>query len=121
MSLLNFWISFASVQLCDSAMPGLTDFLQAVLIWDSAPVAGVFSTLFAAILVESRHSLQKVGTSAAGLFQILISSADGRCFVLLVLKITHPDEATVPESIDHMPPLSSTLLSVILKAPSVTK
>uniref|UniRef100_H3CJY7 Non-SMC condensin II complex, subunit G2 n=1 Tax=Tetraodon nigroviridis TaxID=99883 RepID=H3CJY7_TETNG len=81
-------------QLCDSAVPGLTDFLQAVLVWDLAPVTGVFSTLFAAILVESRHSLQKVGT---------------------------PDEASAPESVHHMPPLSSVLLSVILKAPSITK
>lgn len=120
--LLNFSISFASVQLCHSAVPGLTDFLLAVLIWDSGPLIGVFSTLFAAILVESRHSLQKVGMSSACLIQIVIASTDGSCCVLLfVLKMTHPDEATIPESIDDMPPLSSVLLSVILKAPSVTK
>ncbi|XP_056869184.1 condensin-2 complex subunit G2 isoform X1 [Takifugu flavidus] len=81
-------------QLCHSAVPGLTDFLQAVLIWDRPPLVGVFSTVFAVILVESRHSLQKM---------------------------THREEATAPESIDDMPPLSSTLLSVILKSPSVTK
>lgn len=117
MWLLNFSTSFATLQLCHSAVPGLTDFLQAVLIWDSASLIGVFSTLFAAILVENRHLLQKVGMSSACLIQILISSTDGRCF----LKMTHPDEVTIPESIDDMPPLSSVLLSVILKVPSVTK
>lgn len=102
-------------------MPGLTDFLQAVLIWDSAPLTGVFSTLFAAILVESRHLLQKVGMSPARLIHILISSNDGSCRVLIFVKMTHPEEVTIPESIEDMPPLSSVLLSVILKAPAVTK
>lgn len=119
-SLLRFWWSFAWVQLCDSAVPGLTDFLQAVLVWDLAPVTGVFSTLFAAILVESRHSLQKVGMISAGLIQTLMASPEESCCVL-VLKMTHPDEASAPESVHHMPPLSSVLLSVILKAPSITK
>lgn len=62
--MLNF--SFASFQLCHSAVPGLTDFLQAVLMWDWAPLVGVFSTLFAVILVENRHSLQKVWMSYRG-------------------------------------------------------
>lgn len=53
-------LSLASFQLCHSVVPGLTDFLQAVLIWDWAPLVGVFSTLFAVILVENRHSLHKV-------------------------------------------------------------
>lgn len=100
-------------------MPGLADFLQAVLIWHSAPLNAVFSTLFAAILVENRHALQKVGISSASLFQILIST-DGSCCVLF-LKMTHAEEATVTQSIDDMPPLSSVLLSVILREPSVTK
>lgn len=69
-SLLNFSISFTSLQLCHSAVPGLTDFLQAVLICDSAPIIGVFSTLFAAILVEGRHLLQKVGMSSTCLNQM---------------------------------------------------
>lgn len=87
--MLILW--FARFQLCLSAVPGLTDFLQAVLIWDRALV-GVFSTLFAAILVESKHSLHKVGMSSrraggraggAHLIQIAICSADESCRVLV--------------------------------------
>lgn len=37
------------------------------------------------------------------------------------LKMTQREEVTAPDSMDDMPPLSSTLLSVILKSPSVTK
>ncbi|KAM9337176.1 condensin-2 complex subunit G2 [Symphorus nematophorus] len=39
-------------QLCQSAVPGLTDFLQVAQTWDMAPLSGVFSTLFAVIIVE---------------------------------------------------------------------
>ncbi|XP_034717878.1 condensin-2 complex subunit G2 isoform X2 [Etheostoma cragini] len=81
-------------QLCQSAIPGLTDFLQVAVTWDKAPLRGVFSTLFAVIIVEKRHLLQK---------------------------ITHPEEVITPESVEDMPPLSSILLSVILKLPSLTK
>ncbi|XP_045929884.1 condensin-2 complex subunit G2 isoform X1 [Micropterus dolomieu] len=81
-------------QLCQSAVTGLTDFLQVAQNWDKAPLSGVFSTLFAAIIVEKRHVLQK---------------------------ITHPEEMSAPESVEDMPPLSSVLLSVILKLPSVTR
>ncbi|XP_070709148.1 condensin-2 complex subunit G2 [Pempheris klunzingeri] len=81
-------------QLCQSAVPGLTDFLQVAQTWDRAPLCGVFSTLFAVIIVEKRHLLQKM---------------------------THPEEVITPESVEDMPPLSSILLSVILKAPSVTR
>ncbi|KAK1885513.1 Condensin-2 complex subunit G2 [Dissostichus eleginoides] len=55
---------------------------------------GVFSTLFAIIIVEKRHLLQKV---------------------------TLPEEVVTPESVKDMPPLSSVLLSVILKLPSLTR
>ncbi|XP_044033213.1 condensin-2 complex subunit G2 isoform X2 [Siniperca chuatsi] len=81
-------------QLCQSAIPGLTDFLQVAQTWDKAPLSGVFSTLFAVIVVEKRHLLQK---------------------------ITNPEEMITPESVEDMPPLSSVLLSVILKLPSVTR
>ncbi|XP_034562667.1 condensin-2 complex subunit G2 isoform X2 [Notolabrus celidotus] len=81
-------------QLCQSAVPGLTDFLQVAQTCDRAPLCGVFSTLFAIIVVEKRHLLQK---------------------------ITNPEEVITPESAEDMPPLSSVLLSVILKSPSVTR
>ncbi|XP_032360286.1 condensin-2 complex subunit G2 [Etheostoma spectabile] len=81
-------------RLCQSAIPGLTDFLQVAVTWDKAPLRGVFSTLFAVIIVEKRHLLQK---------------------------ITHPEEVITPESVEDMPPLSSILLSVILKLPSLSR
>ncbi|XP_028288845.1 condensin-2 complex subunit G2 [Parambassis ranga] len=81
-------------QLCQLAHPGLTDFLQVAQMWDRAPLSGVFSTMFAVIIVEKRHSLQK---------------------------ITHPEEVITPESVEDMPPFSSTLLSIILKSSSITR
>ncbi|XP_030612385.1 condensin-2 complex subunit G2 isoform X3 [Archocentrus centrarchus] len=81
-------------QLCQSAVPGLTDFLQVAQTWDRAPLSGVFSTLFAVIIVEKKHLLQK---------------------------ITHPEAVITPESVDDMPPLSRILLSVILQSQSVTR
>uniref|UniRef100_A0A3Q1FKQ8 Non-SMC condensin II complex, subunit G2 n=1 Tax=Acanthochromis polyacanthus TaxID=80966 RepID=A0A3Q1FKQ8_9TELE len=81
-------------QLCQSAVCGLTDFLQVAQIWDRAPLSGVFSTVFAVIIVEKRHLLQK---------------------------ITHPEEVITPESVEDMPPLSCILLSVILKSPATTR
>ncbi|KAM7369819.1 hypothetical protein PAMP_011110 [Pampus punctatissimus] len=80
--------------LCQSAVPGLTDFLQVAQTLEMAPLSGVFSTVFAIIIVEKQRMLQK---------------------------ITHPEEVIIPESVDDMPPLSSVLLSVILKSPSVTR
>ncbi|XP_034428998.1 condensin-2 complex subunit G2 isoform X1 [Hippoglossus hippoglossus] len=81
-------------QLCQSAVPGLTDFLQVAQTWDTAPLSGVFSTVFAVIIVEMRHLIQK---------------------------ITHPEEVITPESVEDMPPLSSILLSVILKSSPVSR
>lgn len=81
-------------QLYQSAVPGLTDFLQVAQTWDQPPLSGVFSTLFAVIIVEKIHLLQK---------------------------ITHPEEVITPESVEDMPPLSTMLLSVILKHPSLTR
>ncbi|XP_053715886.1 condensin-2 complex subunit G2 [Synchiropus splendidus] len=81
-------------QLCQSAVPGLVDFLQVAQMWDRPPLIGVFSTLFAIIIVEKRHSLQKMN---------------------------HPEEVITPESVEDMPPLSSVLLSVILKSRLMTR
>ncbi|KAK5849561.1 hypothetical protein PBY51_013887 [Eleginops maclovinus] len=80
-------------QLCHSALPGLTHFLQVAQTWDKPPLSGVFSTLLAVIIVEKTHLLQKVN---------------------------HPEEVITPESVEEMPPLSSVLLSVILRLPSLT-
>lgn len=81
-------------ELCQAAAPSLKDFLQMSPTWDPALVNGVFSTLFAAIIVEKIRQLQK---------------------------ITQPEEVITLESVEDMPPLSSILLSVILKSPSVTR
>ncbi|XP_068437822.1 condensin-2 complex subunit G2 isoform X2 [Clinocottus analis] len=78
--------------LCQSAVPGLAGFLQVAQTW--TPLCGVFSTLFAVVIVEKRHLLQK---------------------------ITHPEEVITPESVEDMPPLSSILLSIILKSSSLTR
>uniref|UniRef100_A0A3P9KMK7 Non-SMC condensin II complex, subunit G2 n=1 Tax=Oryzias latipes TaxID=8090 RepID=A0A3P9KMK7_ORYLA len=81
-------------QLCLSVVPGMRDFLQVAQTWDREPLSGVLSTIFAIIIVEKRRVLQK---------------------------IAHPEEVIAPQSVDEMPPLSSTLLSVILKSPQITK
>lgn len=81
-------------QLCLSAVPDLTDFLQVVQTLDKAPLSGVFSTLFAVIIIENKYLLQKV---------------------------THPEELITPETLEDMPPLSSILLSCILKSASTAK
>ncbi|KAG7258257.1 hypothetical protein CRUP_020609 [Coryphaenoides rupestris] len=50
-------------ELCGSATPGLLDFLQVVQAWENlpgSPLQGVYSTLFAGVIVEIRHQLQKV-------------------------------------------------------------
>ncbi|KAK2859568.1 hypothetical protein Q5P01_004188 [Channa striata] len=81
-------------QLCQSAVAGLKDFLQTAEAWDRAPLSGVFSTVFAVVVVEKKNFLQK---------------------------ITHPEEVITPESIEDMPPLSRVLLSVILASQSVCR
>ncbi|KAK6292869.1 hypothetical protein J4Q44_G00363700 [Coregonus suidteri] len=80
-----------------SAVPALGDFLQVVQAWsgvDSNPLNGVFSTICAATLAATQHSLQK---------------------------ISHPQEVTTPETVQDLPPLSSILLDVLLKSPPVTR
>ncbi|KAG7526439.1 condensin-2 complex subunit G2 isoform X1 [Solea senegalensis] len=81
-------------QLCQSAVSGLSDFLQVAQTWDRAPLSGVFSTVFAVMVVEKRYLFQKM---------------------------THPEEVITPESVEDMPPLSGVLLSIILKSPHVCR
>uniref|UniRef100_A0A4W5KSR1 Uncharacterized protein n=1 Tax=Hucho hucho TaxID=62062 RepID=A0A4W5KSR1_9TELE len=79
------------------AVTALGDFLQMVQAWsgiDSNPLNGVFSTVCAATLAATQHSLQK---------------------------ISHPQEVTTPETVQDLPPLSSILLDVLLKSPPVTR
>ncbi|XP_010901094.1 condensin-2 complex subunit G2 [Esox lucius] len=79
------------------AVPCLGDFFQVVQAWtgiDSNPLNGVFSTVCAAILAATQHSLQK---------------------------ISHPQEVTTPETVQDLPPLASILLDVLLKSPSATR
>ncbi|XP_061569664.1 condensin-2 complex subunit G2 [Cololabis saira] len=80
--------------LCQSAVSGLTDFLQVAHALDRAPLSGVFATVFAVIVVENRHLLEK---------------------------ITNPEEVVTPQSEQDMPPLSSVLLSVILKSSPISR
>ncbi|XP_038853831.1 condensin-2 complex subunit G2 [Salvelinus namaycush] len=84
-------------ELWHSAVPALGNFLQVVQAWsgfDSNPLNGVFSTICAATLAASQHSLQR---------------------------ITHPQEVTIPETVQDLPPLSCILLDVLLKSPPVTR
>ncbi|CAB1349467.1 unnamed protein product, partial [Coregonus sp. 'balchen'] len=84
-------------ELWHSAVHALGDFLQVVQAWsgfNSNPLNGVFSTICAATLAASQHSLQR---------------------------ISHPQEVTRPETVQDLPPLSSILLDVLLKSPPVTR
>ncbi|XP_061522530.1 condensin-2 complex subunit G2 [Phycodurus eques] len=78
-------------QLCQSTLSSLADFLQVA---QACNLSGVFDTLFAIVIVETRYTLQKM---------------------------THPEEVTTPETMEDLPPLSGTLLSVILKSPPVAR
>ncbi|KAI1889174.1 hypothetical protein AGOR_G00176360, partial [Albula goreensis] len=85
------------LQLCHSIMAVLGDFLNVIQDWkvvNSEAINAVFSTLFAAVIVEIRHSLRKIS-----------------CV----------EEVMTPETIQDLPPLSSSLLTVILKSPKVTR
>ncbi|KAJ8419130.1 hypothetical protein AAFF_G00006290 [Aldrovandia affinis] len=85
------------MQLCQSTMAELGDFLNVIQDWkmvESEAIKGVFSTLFAAVVVEIRHGLRKIS-----------------CV----------EEVTAPETIQDLPPLSSSLLAVVLKSPHVTR
>ncbi|XP_026148685.1 condensin-2 complex subunit G2 [Mastacembelus armatus] len=81
-------------QLCQSAGSTLTDFVQVAARIDKAALSGVFGTVCAALIVEMERFLKK---------------------------ITQPDEVRTPQSVTDMPPVSSFMLSVIIKSPSVIK
>ncbi|KAJ8010221.1 hypothetical protein DPEC_G00072750 [Dallia pectoralis] len=79
------------------AVPSLGTFLQVVQAWagvDSNPLNGVFSTVCAATLAATQHSLRK---------------------------ISHPQEVTTPETVQDLPALASILLDVLLQSPSTTR
>ncbi|KAG5850328.1 hypothetical protein ANANG_G00081060 [Anguilla anguilla] len=83
--------------LCHSTMAVLGDFLNVIQDWKTAnseAIHGVFSTLFAAVIVEIRHSFRKVSCA---------------------------EEVTTPETVQDLPPLSSSLLAVVLKSPQVAR
>ncbi|XP_023694476.1 condensin-2 complex subunit G2 [Paramormyrops kingsleyae] len=85
------------LQLCQETAADLGQFLCTVQDWKDVnleAVGGVFSTVFAAVIVEVRH---------------------------LLLKASCPEELVTPESIQDLPPLSACLLETILKAPKVTR
>ncbi|KAJ8277591.1 hypothetical protein GJAV_G00077250, partial [Gymnothorax javanicus] len=85
------------LQLCHSAMAALGDLLNVTQDWkvvDSEALNGVFSTLFAAAIVEIQHSLRKISSV---------------------------EEVTTPGTTEDLPPLSRCLLAVILKSPQVAR
>ncbi|XP_062377592.1 condensin-2 complex subunit G2 [Sardina pilchardus] len=80
-------------QVCLSSRTALMDFLSVAQ--ELAAVRpeghdGVFSSLFAAVIVEISHALQKV---------------------------SHPEQLTTPETTEDLPPLSSHILGILLKGP----
>ncbi|XP_061661845.1 condensin-2 complex subunit G2 [Syngnathoides biaculeatus] len=77
--------------LCQSTLSVLADFLQVA---QACNLSGIFDTLFAIVVVETRYALQKM---------------------------THPEQVVTPETTEDLPPLSGILLSVILKSPRVAK
>ncbi|XP_030635008.1 condensin-2 complex subunit G2 [Chanos chanos] len=84
-------------ELCDSSKGALSDFLLVAEEWGavSAEVtSGIFSSLFAAVIVEISYTLQK---------------------------LSHVEEVMSPESVADLPPLSSAILSVLLNSPPVTR
>uniref|UniRef100_A0A8C7VLS5 Non-SMC condensin II complex, subunit G2 n=1 Tax=Oncorhynchus mykiss TaxID=8022 RepID=A0A8C7VLS5_ONCMY len=86
------------------AVTALGDFLQVVQAWSgigSNPLNGVFSTVCAATLAATQHSLQKAIKMADTLFSKI-------------------ENVTTPETVQDLPPLSSILLNVLLKSPPVT-
>ncbi|KAL1006796.1 hypothetical protein UPYG_G00077220 [Umbra pygmaea] len=79
------------------AVPPLGHFLEIVQAWagvDSNPQTEVFSTVCAATLAATRHSLQK---------------------------ISHPQEVMTPVTVEELPTLASILLDVLLKSPTLTR
>ncbi|XP_066544086.1 condensin-2 complex subunit G2 isoform X2 [Amia ocellicauda] len=85
------------LQLCHSSHMVLGEFLNVIQDWQSADASvapAVFSTIVAALVVELSHVLQKVSSV---------------------------EELEPPESVNDLPPLSSALLTVILRSPGLIR
>ncbi|KAI5104631.1 condensin-2 complex subunit G2 isoform X2, partial [Silurus meridionalis] len=83
-------------ELCCSSGDALNNFLQVTqLVSERSEVTtGIFSSLCAAIIIDISRTLQK---------------------------ISNPEHLTTPESVRDLPPLSSTIMSAILKSSAVTR
>ncbi|XP_028826068.1 condensin-2 complex subunit G2 [Denticeps clupeoides] len=84
-------------QVCHSALDALGGFLSVAQEWVSVwpeGHSGVFSSLFAALIVETSHA---------------------------VCKISHVEEVITPETAKDLPPLSSVILMAVLKSRAVTR
>ncbi|XP_006634573.2 condensin-2 complex subunit G2 [Lepisosteus oculatus] len=85
------------LEVCHSVSMALGDFLSVIQEWHTANTAvkaAVFSTIIAAVVVELKHFLHKVSGA---------------------------EEVAAPETVQHLPPLSRTLLTVIFKSSSLTR
>ncbi|XP_037400986.1 condensin-2 complex subunit G2 [Pygocentrus nattereri] len=83
-------------ELCCSSEDALHDFLLVTQLASesSEVVSGVFSSLCAAVIIDTSRTLQK---------------------------LSHPEEVMTPETARDLPPLSSTIITTILKSPAVTR
>uniref|UniRef100_A0A9J8AD16 Non-SMC condensin II complex, subunit G2 n=1 Tax=Cyprinus carpio carpio TaxID=630221 RepID=A0A9J8AD16_CYPCA len=83
-------------ELCCSSEEALYDFLLVTKFTTerSEFITGVFSSLCAAVIIDISRTLQK---------------------------ISHVEEVLTPESVNDLPPLSNTILKVILRSPAVTR
>ncbi|XP_060771598.1 condensin-2 complex subunit G2 [Neoarius graeffei] len=83
-------------ELCCSSGDTLHNFLLVTQLLSerSEVMTGIFSSLCAAIIIDISRTLQK---------------------------INNPEELTTPESVTDLPPLSSTIMTAILKSPAVTR
>ncbi|XP_053338290.1 condensin-2 complex subunit G2 [Clarias gariepinus] len=83
-------------ELCCSSGDGLHNFLLVTQLVSerSEFMTGIFSSLCAAIIIDISRTLQK---------------------------ISNPEESSTPETVTDLPPLSSTIVSAVLKSPAVTR
>ncbi|XP_066537007.1 condensin-2 complex subunit G2 [Hoplias malabaricus] len=83
-------------ELCFSSEEALHDFLLMTQLASetSELISGIFSSLCAAVIIDISRTLQK---------------------------LSHPEEVMTPETVADLPPLSSTIITAILKSPAVTR
>uniref|UniRef100_A0A671M965 Condensin-2 complex subunit G2-like n=1 Tax=Sinocyclocheilus anshuiensis TaxID=1608454 RepID=A0A671M965_9TELE len=83
-------------ELCCSSEEALYDFLLVTKFTTerSEFITGVFSSLCAAVIIDISRTLQK---------------------------ISHVEEVLTPETVNDLPPLSNTILKVMLRSPAVTR